>query len=141
MLSALVNIDENVKKNGTLFIAIYNDQRNRSKIWRKIKSTYVKSPKFIKFFIVILCYILIWGKIFTYDLFFRGNPLYSWKQTENNRGMSPHYDLIDWVGGYPFEVATPEFIFNLYRDRNYRLEKLKTNGKGYGCNEFVFTKF
>lgn len=27
--------------------------------------------------------------------------------------MSPRYDVIDWVGGYPFEVAKPEEIFDL----------------------------
>ncbi|WP_206539802.1 hypothetical protein [Psychroserpens damuponensis] len=54
--------------------------------------------------------------------------------------MSPHYDLIDWVGGYPFEVATIELIFNFYRDRNYKLELLKTNAGGYECNEYVFSK-
>jgi hypothetical protein len=25
-----------------------------------------------------------------------------------NRGMSPWRDRMDWVGGYPFEVASPE---------------------------------
>lgn len=140
MMKALENAEKCVKKNGTLFIAIYNDQGRSSRIWLKIKSAYVKSPKIIKFFIVMLCYVKIWGKIFAYDLFFRGKPLYTWNRTKNNRGMSPHYDLIDWVGGYPFEVATPEFIFDYYRDKGYRLEKMTTCGKGLGCNEFVFTK-
>ncbi|MGH8511739.1 MAG: hypothetical protein ACREU9_02645 [Gammaproteobacteria bacterium] len=26
-------------------------------------------------------------------------------------GMSYWHDLIDWIGGYPFEVAKPEEIF------------------------------
>ncbi|MGK0446265.1 MAG: 2-polyprenyl-6-hydroxyphenyl methylase/3-demethylubiquinone-9 3-methyltransferase [Polaribacter sp.] len=137
---ALANVDQNVKKNGTLFIAIYNDQNTVSNIWRKIKSAYVKSPKVIRFFLVILCYIMLWGKTFIYDLFFRGNPFYTWKIAKNDRGMSKHYDLIDWVGGYPFEVATPDLIFNFYKERNYRLEKLRTHGGGHACNEFIFTK-
>ena len=40
--------------------------------------------------------------------------------------MSFWQDLIDWVGGYPFEVSTPEQIFDFYRS--------------LGCNEFVFRK-
>jgi 2-polyprenyl-6-hydroxyphenyl methylase/3-demethylubiquinone-9 3-methyltransferase len=53
--------------------------------------------------------------------------------------MSPWRDVVDWVGGYPFEVARPEEVFEFYRDRGFRLVTLKTNG-GRGCNEFVFAK-
>jgi 2-polyprenyl-6-hydroxyphenyl methylase/3-demethylubiquinone-9 3-methyltransferase len=54
--------------------------------------------------------------------------------------MSPWYDLIDWVGGYPFETAKPEAVFNFFKQRGFALEKLKTCGGGHGCNEFVFVK-
>ena len=49
-------------------------------------------------------------------------------------------DLLDWVGGLPFEVAKPEEIFDFYRIRGFRLERLKIRGGGHGCNEFVFSK-
>ena len=29
----------------------------------------------------------------------------SWTQYRSSRGMSRWHDLVDWVGGYPFEVA------------------------------------
>ena len=32
---------------------------------------------------------------------------------QRTRGMSRWHDLVDWVGGYPFEVARPEEIFAL----------------------------
>ncbi|MCM1088119.1 MAG: hypothetical protein NC419_08185 [Muribaculaceae bacterium] len=54
--------------------------------------------------------------------------------------MSPKHDVIDWVGGYPFEVAKPEEIFEFYHQRNYRLEKLSTAGGGHACNQYVFRK-
>ncbi len=54
--------------------------------------------------------------------------------------MSPWRDVVDWVGGYPFEVARPEEIFEFYRQRGFVLVKLKTCGGGHGCNEFVFEK-
>jgi len=54
--------------------------------------------------------------------------------------MSRYYDMIDWVGGYPFEVAKPEEIFDFYRKRGFALEKLKTCGGGLGCNHFVFRR-
>ena len=56
------------------------------------------------------------------------------------RGMSAWYDLVDWVGGYPFEVAKPEEVFDFCRDRGLELQRLKTCGGGHGCNEFVFAR-
>jgi 2-polyprenyl-6-hydroxyphenyl methylase/3-demethylubiquinone-9 3-methyltransferase len=54
--------------------------------------------------------------------------------------MSTWRDLIDWVGGYPFEVAKPEEIFRFYRDRDLALRELTTCGGGLGCNEYVFLR-
>ena len=54
--------------------------------------------------------------------------------------MSFWQDLIDWVGGYPFEVSTPEQIFDFYRARGFTLPRLHTCGGSLGCNEFVFRK-
>jgi 2-polyprenyl-6-hydroxyphenyl methylase/3-demethylubiquinone-9 3-methyltransferase len=54
--------------------------------------------------------------------------------------MSPWYDMVDWIGGYPFEVAKPEHVFDFLRARGFSLEKLKTCGGGLGCNEYMFRK-
>ncbi len=59
---------------------------------------------------------------------------------DNQRGMSKWRDWIDWIGGYPFEVAKPEEIFGFYRDRGMGLIKMRTQGGSLGCNEFVFIK-
>ncbi len=56
------------------------------------------------------------------------------------RGMNHYHDLVDWIGGYPFEVSKPEQIFDFFRDKKFELKKLKTCGGGFGCNEFVFQK-
>jgi 2-polyprenyl-6-hydroxyphenyl methylase/3-demethylubiquinone-9 3-methyltransferase len=52
--------------------------------------------------------------------------------------MSITTDWHDWLGGYPFEVAKPEEIFDFYKKRGFRLERLKTCAGGLGNNEFVF---
>ena len=54
--------------------------------------------------------------------------------------MSAKHDLIDWVGGYPFEVAKPEEVFGLVHPLGFELRHLKTCGGGLGCNEFVFER-
>jgi hypothetical protein len=64
----------------------------------------------------------------------------SWTEYDQSRGMSHWRDIIDWVGGYPYEVAQPEEIFDFYRERDFTLLKLKSGGVGLGCNEFVFLK-
>jgi len=54
--------------------------------------------------------------------------------------MSRWYDIIDWMGGYPFEVAKPEEVFSFYRNLRYTLISLRTVGGGLGCNEYIFEK-
>ena len=68
------------------------------------------------------------------------NETHTWLRHKKERGMTPWRDVVDWVGGYPFEVARPEDIFEFLRRRGVVLVKLKTCGGGRGCNEFVFTK-
>jgi 2-polyprenyl-6-hydroxyphenyl methylase/3-demethylubiquinone-9 3-methyltransferase len=52
--------------------------------------------------------------------------------------MSPWYDMIDWAGGYPFEVATPDQIVEFYKQRGCTPLNMKTQLGSIGCNEFVF---
>ena len=53
--------------------------------------------------------------------------------------MHPWHDLVDWVGGLPFEVARPEEIFDFYREKGFQLDRLVTCGGRLGCNQFVFS--
>ncbi len=64
----------------------------------------------------------------------------SWTEYAKVRGMSRWHDLVDWIGGYPFEVAKPEEVFVFYRNLGYQMIDLRTVGGGLGCNEFVFEK-
>jgi len=58
----------------------------------------------------------------------------------SGRGMSRRHDLIDWIGGYPFEVARPEEIFRFCRDRGFSLEDLITKGGSHGNNQYLFRR-
>ncbi len=57
--------------------------------------------------------------------------------SRNGRGMSWWYDIIDWVGGYPYEAAKPESVFDFLLSRNFQLQRLITE-PNHGCNQFVF---
>ena len=139
MWQALENIDCLVAPGGRLFISIYNDQGWLSDFWRMVKRLYNVTPPRLRFVLLMPSLALLWGPRTAIDLL-RLHPFQTWRTYEKSRGMSPWWDLIDWVGGYPFEVAKPEMILDFYVKRGYRLQSLKSCGRGLGCNEFVFTK-
>lgn len=139
MWTALNNVNVNVAKDGKLFIALYNDQGHSSKWWWKVKKTYISLPKSLRWLVLFQCYLRLWGPTTIRD-FIAFRPFNTWKTYKKNRGMSPHRDVVDWVGGFPFEVSKPEDVFNLYKGKGYTLVSLKTCAGGLGCNEFVFQR-
>lgn len=142
MMQAFENIVPLVKDQGCLFLSIYNDQGKISKHWEWIKESYNRSGFLIKFLCVFYTFFKQqWASTMIRDLLKSGNPLKNWLEYQkNNRGMSAWHDLIDWVGGYPFEVAKPEGVFDFFKKKGFSLSYLKTCAGGLGCNEFVFRK-
>ena len=142
MWKALENVHGRVVPGGTLFIAIYNDTGSQSTRWRWAKKTYNQLPGLLKtpFAILVSAPQETKSLIRSLVLLRPGEYIRSWTQYDQNRGMSHWHDLIDWVGGYPYEVAKPEEIFDFYKERGFVLTKLKCGAVGLGCNEFVFRK-
>ena len=136
---ALENIIILVKENGLLFIAIYNTQVYWTKYWKFVKRTYNQNLVW-KYFWMIFYSTFETMKGGVKDIILFKNPLNRYKEYKKNRGMSIYYDLIDWIGGYPFETAKPEEIFEFYRKKGFILEKLYTANGGHGCNQYVFRK-
>lgn len=139
MWQALEHAASLVAEGGQLFIALYNDQGGGSRRWLGVKRLYNRLPKWAKFVVLWPACIRLWGPTIVRDLL-SGNPFRTWSSYRQQRGMSPWRDIVDWVGGYPFEVATPEAIFDFFSVRGFVLKKLKTCGGGHGCNEFVFQR-
>lgn len=139
MWQALENASLPIAPGGTLFISIYNDQGRSSQMWRWVKRTYNRLPRPLRFLVLVPATIRLWTLPTILD-FRHGHPFATWRNYKRSRGMSAWWDVVDWVGGYPFEVAKPEEIFDFYRQKGFVLEQLKTCGKGHGCNEFVFQK-
>jgi 2-polyprenyl-6-hydroxyphenyl methylase/3-demethylubiquinone-9 3-methyltransferase len=138
MWEALGNVVPLVGDRGKLFIAIYNDQGRPSRYWKKVKRWYNKLPKPLRFLVTWPSFVLLWGRPIVKDVL-AGKPTRSFREYGGGRGMSLWRDLVDWVGGYPFEVARPDEIFAFYRDRGFVLTRMTTRWD-LGCNEFVFMK-
>jgi len=142
MYRALEMVALAVAPRGQLLVSIYNDQGVISDRWKALKKAYVKFPKPGKLAIALLTMGIVWLKYIPSDILHL-KPLRTvnaWRSYYKQRGMSPWHDVVDWAGGYPFEVAKPENIFEFYRARNLRLQHLKTCGGGKGCNEYVFLR-
>lgn len=139
MWKALSNVAELARPDGRVYISIYNDQGGTSRRWTRVKRVYNTGPAgraavlgtFVPAFAL---------RGLAIDVLRLRNPLDSYREYYRERGMSRVHDWVDWLGGYPFEVAKPEDVFALFKDRNFVLEKLTTCGGGLGCNEYLFRR-
>lgn len=125
---SLENVMVPLRAGGRLWLALYNDQGRVTAYWRVVKRIYnggagrraAMLAVHIPYLAARVMVRLVTGR---------------WKL---ERGMSMWYDLKDWLGGYPFEVARPADVIAFFQDRGFRLEKARTVGRRNGCNEFLF---
>ena len=139
MWQAMKNVVQLVAPTGCLYVSIYNDQGLTSDIWRFIKRSYNRLPGSTRYLVLIPAFIRLWLPTATREVFQYGE-LKTWKTYSTTRSMSAWHDLVDWVGGYPFEVAKPKEVLDFYSQLGFGLQQIKTCGKGRGCNEFVFCR-
>lgn len=139
MWQALANVERLVAPGGSLFISIYNDQGRASRTWTRVKRTYNSSGSVGRQAILRASETYFAGRrgLTSALRIARGRPRVV---VARERGMDRKRDLLDWVGGWPFEVAKPEQIFDFFRQRGFVLHRLKTCAGGLGCNEFVFRR-
>jgi len=119
-----------VKDGGLLVLAIYNKHWT-SPIWKRIKCFYNISPKFIKLIMIFTFYYLVAIAKF---LVTQKNPF------RKKRGMNFYYDIIDWLGGYPYEYANRDEIVDFVGKYEFKLVQFNKASVPTGCNEFVFRK-
>jgi 2-polyprenyl-6-hydroxyphenyl methylase/3-demethylubiquinone-9 3-methyltransferase len=131
MWTAIDNVSRLVRPGGRFFIAIYNDQGGLSRYWTAVKRAYNANAVARWLLIALYTPYFVWLRWLYRRATGRG-PL--------ERGMSLWYDMLDWLGGYPFEVAKPEQILRFLRERGFELRELTTAGANGGCNEFVFVR-
>jgi 2-polyprenyl-6-hydroxyphenyl methylase/3-demethylubiquinone-9 3-methyltransferase len=126
---------------GQLFIAIYNYQPLWTPLITVLKRTYVASPRPVRGLLAGGSMAFHAAGGLAKDLLRLRNPLARYRNYDRLRGMSWWHDQLDWVGGYPFETATPEAIIAFYRERGFELERVLPCRRGSsGCNQFVFRR-
>ena len=136
---ALDNATLSVGQGGRLWIAVYNDQGWHSHMWARVKRLYCSSL-LGKIVVIAVYFPYFFGDGLLKDMLLRKNPVSRYTNYKRERGMSRLTDWLDWLGGYPFEVAKPEEIFYFLKNRGFQLERLKTCGGGLGNNEFVLVR-
>jgi len=78
---------------------------------------------------------------FFFAIIFTAKLLYTQKNPlKQKRGMNFYYDVVDWIGGYPYEYAGAEEIVGFVNGLRFRNEKVISPDVPTGCNEFVFVK-
>ncbi len=142
MWEALENTQRLVAIGGKLFIAVYNDTGSQSARWRLIKKTYNTLPGFLKspFALLVTAPAELKALVSSLVTLRPFEYLRSWTRYDARRGMSRWRDIVDWVGGYPYEVATPDEIFEFFKCRGFMLTKMSCGNVGLGCNQFVFIR-
>ncbi|MFZ1752679.1 MAG: methyltransferase domain-containing protein [Caldilineaceae bacterium] len=124
MWQAIDNAAAKVKPKGLLHIAIYITQWS-SPYWLTIKKFYNRSPKPVQ---MLLIYIFAFTRIL--QLLLRGrNPITTIRTYRSDRGMSWFHDIVDWVGGYPYEHASRQELEAHLGSQGFVL--LRTRGMEY----------
>ncbi|MEV4526439.1 methyltransferase domain-containing protein [Streptosporangium sp. NPDC049304] len=128
-----------VAPGGLLFVSLYNDQGRQSRVWTAVKRRYNRSGPVTRCALVAgsAAYIYRAWPLIKVARLLRGRADPTAPQP---RGMSRRHDMLDWVGGYPFEVSRPEQVLARARAHDLSLLLLKTCAGGLGCNEYLLRR-
>jgi 2-polyprenyl-3-methyl-5-hydroxy-6-metoxy-1,4-benzoquinol methylase len=126
---------------GRLWISLYHDAGRSSRMWGKVKRAYVRHPS-MRPALVSASFARCWGPTLARDLA-RGRPLQTWKgygSAQNGRGMSAWTDLVDWVGGWPFEPSQPGDVHGFVTQRGLQMIRMRTGPGARTCDEYLFMR-
>jgi SAM-dependent methyltransferase len=130
-----------VKPGGLFCIAIYNRATDRfldSERWLRIKRAYNHAPGAGRA-AMRWTFLTYWT---ARQLYARQNPLQIAREYKRSRGMALMTDLVDWLGGYPYEFATADEVV-AFCTENCGLEVVKVltiTPRDTGNNQFVFRR-
>jgi len=130
MNRAVRNAASLVRGGGHLVVALYNRHWS-SPPWLAIKYLYCKSPGWLQRLMVRTLLPVIY--------------VAKWLVTGRNprrqaRGMDFFYDVVDWVGGYPYEYASREEVLQMIQPLGFACVAFMPSEVPTGCNQFVFRR-
>ncbi len=128
MWKAIENAISLVKPQGYFILAIYKKHWT-SPIWLFIKWFYNILPAFLRKIMIGFFVPLVWLRL----VIGGQNPL-----KMDYRGMNFYYDVIDWVGGYPYEYASEAEITEFMKNKGFELVKFIPTYGFTGCHEYVY---
>lgn len=143
MWAAIDNSARLVKKRGTYFIAIYNDEGVKSRIWWIIKYIYNRLPVVLrKLFAYSLNAVVFSLVLLKYTLKLKPMtilaPLLN-SSVKRPRGMSTQNDMLDWYGGLPFEFANYDALITYVENKGFEFQH-GNRATSIGCHELIFRK-
>ena len=144
MWLGIENAINRVTGGGQLFIAIYNDQSYKSRAWWLVKWFYNVLPRPLNTIYANTLGLFTYGvNILKYTIKLKPmiaiRPLLEYKQYKQKRGMSFMHDLIDWIGGFPYEFTLYEVLEQYMQVRGFALVR-GTAATSLGCHEMIFKK-
>lgn len=141
MWEAMENVKPLVRPGGLLFVAIYNDCGEVSRAWHQRKRRYNALPRLLR----PLYGIYVWTpmEIRTLLSHVRSGEIKAYlvdlAGSSGKRGMSRFHDIVDWIGGYPYEYASVEAVTEFYQRDGFKPMKILRNSS-YGCHQIVFRR-
>lgn len=130
MYQAIQNASNLTSNGGYLILALYNAHWS-SCIWKYIKKVYNLAPYYLKKAM----------EIFFVPIIFTAKMVCEKKVRFNKeRGMDFMHDLIDWIGGYPYEYASRQSMAEFASCQGLTLLRFNPASTPTGCNKFVFRK-
>ncbi len=140
MWRAIENAGSRVAPGGLFYIAIYNKVKRgiqTSRNWSRVKQIYNKMPRAGKT-------AMEWAYgscvLLSKALRFK-NPLQYVREYKRKRGMSWRRDLADWIGGYPYEYATAQELFDFIRAKHPDFHLINLNlATGLGNHSLLFRR-
>lgn len=127
MYEAIRNAAQLVKPGGRFMIAIYNRHWS-SGAWWVIKWLYnhagALGQKILVWIFTPIIFVAKWMVTFK-------NPL------KMRRGMDFMHNIVDWVGGYPYEYASVDEMTHFLNGIGIDVVEVRAANTPIGCNEFV----
>jgi 2-polyprenyl-6-hydroxyphenyl methylase/3-demethylubiquinone-9 3-methyltransferase len=129
-----------VNPGGQFVLAIYT-KTGMCGFWRTEKAYYIKSPPILQF-----CVRALYTAVYGLALLVKGrNPVKYVREYGQERGMRWSTDAHDWLGGYPYESASPQEIRSTLNELGFKEIRSfplypKHGLLGTGCSEYVFER-